>query len=641
MARHFIVKTPVEPGSLIEAAGAPVVARYEAVMQSLSGVAAPESRSVLAEPVLSYGNDAAPATVAWYTGHDGQAQPLSDLDPEAAEAARGLLGQRLMDIAEGLRDPSFGPLVGAALNIRDPEDIWVVGDQPVLVRWGMAPPAAVASSAERNRHFMATLAPFLPLSEAPPISSDAWRERNGGGGRGAAAAAGVGAAGLATGDPAAASAARDGEARPLEGGGGGGDAHGGGALPPQGPGGEGVEESDPGGRWRWAPLLVLLMLAAGALVWLLWPGTRIMPPAPQAALVEDEQALEIAREVNASLEERARRLEAAIEGAVCSPEGDLLLPDGRTPEGLLPPSPAAGGAEAAEGGAAGPADPAEGAADALVPPSPDRVEAPEASRAGESGEAARGPASLLQLIESRTALVLAQGPEGLSTGSGFFVGPDLMVTNHHVVTQAGPGGVFVVNKRLGGVHEAEVLETLGPLQEAGGDFALLRVEGVSGPFFSLRDSTETMRLQNVVAAGYPGVVLETDAAFDRLQHGDANAIPEMAVTDGIVNVEQELSPVTRAIIHTARISPGNSGGPLVDNCGRVVGVNTFGRSESRTNRHLNFSLASTDLLRFLDEAGADPRRASGPCRPQLRRAEAPPRAEATEPAEADPAEAEQ
>jgi S1-C subfamily serine protease len=272
-------------------------------------------------------------------------------------------------------------------------------------------------------------------------------------------------------------------------------------------------------------------------------------------------------------------------------------------------------------------NPREGSAAALVPPDPSRVEVPR-----QPADPAAQPetATLLQTIEDQTVLVVSIAGDRSGTGSGFFVGPDLVVTNHHVVVAAmeGSGQVLVTNRRLGRVHEAQILATLGPLESQGGDFALLKVPGVQMPFYTLRGSIETMKLQNVIAAGYPGAILETDANFARLRQGDPTAIPDLSVTDGIVNTEQDLGPTTRALIHTAVISPGNSGGPLVDSCGRTVGVNTFGRTADQ--RHLNFALASTDLIRFLERSGVAHRAQSGPCVPSVRPA-VPPVAQAAPP----------
>ena len=555
MARYYLTKTTVEPGALVEVAGAPALERYDALVQSLEGVAEAGSTGVLAEPLLSHGNDVAPATVVWYSSYPGDPRRLSDLDPDRRETILSNLRSRLVEIAKGLSNPDFGPLVGAALNILDPDDVYVVDGQPVLVGWGMVPPEANRSAAARNRHFAQTMARHLPLPEAPPVTPEEWRSRRGAmpsaeppeaaaparpasrffSRKRAGTSADAGTAAVAGAAAGAGAATRAAPETAGEG------------IPPAPP----VEPARRGGGWRWIPLVLLLLISVAALVWLLQPGTRLMPPVPAAPLIADDEAVRIAREANEALEERAGLLEAAIEGARCTPEGDLVLPDGRTPEGLLLPSVLDGAESAPVVGEALP--------DALIPPDPTRVEVPDEARAGEAE--LQDTASLLDLIDRRTALVLVAGA-GFGTGTGFFVGPDLFVTNDHVVGGAGQGArVFVINEYLGGAREAQLLDRLGPLETAGGDFALLLVPDANAPYFTLRDSTETMRLQNVIAAGYPGVILDTDENFARLTSGDPGAIPALAVTDGIVNVEQNLGGVTRVIIHTAEISGGNSGGP--------------------------------------------------------------------------------
>jgi len=219
-------------------------------------------------------------------------------------------------------------------------------------------------------------------------------------------------------------------------------------------------------------------------------------------------------------------------------------------------------------------------------------------------------------------MVLVGTVQGMSAGTGFFVGPDLMVTNFHVIEGATPENIFVTNKSLGGLQRIEILKTLGPMREVGADFALLRVPGVDQPFYSLRQSDASMRLQSVIAAGYPGDLLRTDSQFQALRDGDVSAVPELTVTDGTVNTEQSLSATTNAVVHSAPISKGNSGGPLIDLCGRVVGVNTF--VVQGPMRNLNFALATDDLLSFLAGTPAKPDVSGEACVPLVARPSAAP-----------------
>ena len=78
--------------------------------------------------------------------------------------------------------------------------------------------------------------------------------------------------------------------------------------------------------------------------------------------------------------------------------------------------------------------------------------------------------------------------------------------------------------------------------------------------------------------------------------------PEMTVTQGAVMAMRAAGPAS-VIIHSASVSPGNSGGPLADVCGRAVGVNTFIRAGEEAAEKLNAALGAADAIRFLAENG--------------------------------------
>ena len=62
---------------------------------------------------------------------------------------------------------------------------------------------------------------------------------------------------------------------------------------------------------------------------------------------------------------------------------------------------------------------------------------------------------------------------------------------------------------------------------------------------------------------------------------------------------QRTAQGTNAILHEAAVLQGNSGGPLVDACGRVIGVNTFIAVDKEQSARNNYALASADLVAFL------------------------------------------
>ena len=124
------------------------------------------------------------------------------------------------------------------------------------------------------------------------------------------------------------------------------------------------------------------------------------------------------------------------------------------------------------------------------------------------------------------------------------------------------------------------------------------------------------------------MILDTDVNFQALANGDLSAIPQMAVTQGVVTVIQGrgTGPADHRR-HTAKISPGNSGGPLVDSCGRVVGINTFIRVQQETASSLDYAIQRR-AGRLPERAGVPHTLLDDPCQPQV--------ASATPPAQAQP-----
>lgn len=569
MADRFLFKTEVPVDALLASpfGTGTAIEDFSKLKEFLNDRVSESVQNLFAEPLISQTldtNTEGHVTISWYFASDDDVRSLQSLNPQARKATERLLIDMLAELKPFLEDPGFGNLLNAALTIQTSNDIWVIGGNPVLVNWGIMPAGAIGDPAARESHLDSTLGPYLNVTPSadeadsrisPPI-----------GGRSAKTLA---------------------------------------------PSESGISHIDTGYRMQqepqpssvlptaaWLPPVVLIVLFSIVLLWLLLPGTRLFPQA-SSRLADNNASLTLVEEANRSLVERLRALEDGLANAVCTADGDLILPaDGRMPNGFLPPAAARNTSP----------DEARIAPSTLVPADPERIavqqELPEQLPDGPP-VSRQETTNLLRLIESQTALVLIDAPNGAGTGSGFFVAPDLLITNFHVIEPAlmGDGSIFVTSESIGEILQGEVIAYDGPLETTGRDFALLRVPGAVQPFFTLRSSNETMRLQNVIAAGYPGILLETDSNFSGLLSGEQGSIPALTVTDGIVNVEQDFGPsAMRVVVHTAAISRGNSGGPLVDYCGRAVGINTFGRSAD--SRQLNFALTSTDLLRFLDEVGA-------------------------------------
>lgn len=133
-------------------------------------------------------------------------------------------------------------------------------------------------------------------------------------------------------------------------------------------------------------------------------------------------------------------------------------------------------------------------------------------------------------------------------GSGFLVSDDgLIVTNHHVVEDAVAGEVTLKDGRR---FERLTVEVTDPKH----DLALLRVDAKGLPRLPLAGPDKVVPGARAIAIGSPLGL-------------------EFSVTDGIVSNTRTISGTTFLQMQTA-IAPGSSGGPLFDDRGRVIGVNT-------------------------------------------------------------------
>jgi S1-C subfamily serine protease len=205
-------------------------------------------------------------------------------------------------------------------------------------------------------------------------------------------------------------------------------------------------------------------------------------------------------------------------------------------------------------------------------------------------------AQLVTQLEKATVLIAATSRKGAAVGSGFFIAPDRLLTNRHVVD--GADRVLVTSRALGRPYSAKVIAATDRGAAGSADYALLEVPGVKHEQLQL--TTQIAKLQDVVAAGYPGITIGNDADFSAFAQGQRNAAPDLVLTRGEINAIQVNRAKVPTLAHTALISQGNSGGPLVDRCGRVVGINSYLISQTTVS---GFAIASSDLIEFLGRHG--------------------------------------
>ncbi|MDR7280576.1 putative serine protease PepD [Catenuloplanes atrovinosus] len=179
--------------------------------------------------------------------------------------------------------------------------------------------------------------------------------------------------------------------------------------------------------------------------------------------------------------------------------------------------------------------------------------------------AARPPESLAGVVERVSPSVVTirvSGPEG-GVGSGFVVSQDgYVITNHHVVE--GARGALAVVFEDGSAVPASLVG-----QDPESDLAVLKVEKEGLVAVDLGDS-------DAVAVGDPLLAFGSPLALaGTVTYGIVSAV------DRTIQSDQSGQVRYYAAIQTdAAVNQGNSGGPLVDAAGRVVGVNAVIKSVS-------------------------------------------------------------
>jgi S1-C subfamily serine protease len=220
----------------------------------------------------------------------------------------------------------------------------------------------------------------------------------------------------------------------------------------------------------------------------------------------------------------------------------------------------------------------------------------------------KSQSDIVSLLEQSTVRVIAPSGKNAMIGTGFFISKDLIVTNQHVIADGDPNNLLITSKYLGGTPIKVTLVAKTPNHEFGNpDFALLKVTNLPKPIQFLPIGDDPPVLQNVYAAGFPGFTTDTDAN---------QTTPNTVYSDGRVSVVQRQDNGISLVIHGAYISPGNSGGPLINSCGTLVGVNTFGRTSLDQKDLLAkalYALSATNLRQFLDANQAKYTTSSSQC----------------------------
>lgn len=203
------------------------------------------------------------------------------------------------------------------------------------------------------------------------------------------------------------------------------------------------------------------------------------------------------------------------------------------------------------------------------PTPPDLIQLPDSS-------------ALRQAVEqTRESVVKLEGPGcgGLVDGTGFVVGDGLVATNAHVV--AGVRTPYIEDSN--GRHQASVIWFNDDL-----DLAILRTSDLAGAPLELSGDIADAGTPAAVL-GYPGgggFVANPAAVLNDYQARGRDIYDESITVRHIYEVQ-------------ADIVPGNSGGPLINAEGQVIGV-VF--AQSTTYEHVGYALTSPQVIKEIQQA---------------------------------------
>lgn len=175
----------------------------------------------------------------------------------------------------------------------------------------------------------------------------------------------------------------------------------------------------------------------------------------------------------------------------------------------------------------------------------------------------------------------APGPQS-GAGSGVFISSDgYIVTNNHVVSFADELEVTTYDNRT---YKAKLIGT-----DPGTDMAVIKIDATNMPTLTYADSDKAQVGEWVLAVGNP---------FDLTSTVTAGIISAKGRNINIIRDKRRIE----AFIQTdAAVNPGNSGGALVDDAGRLLGINTAIATQTGSYAGYSFAIPVNMMRKIVDD----------------------------------------
>ena len=185
------------------------------------------------------------------------------------------------------------------------------------------------------------------------------------------------------------------------------------------------------------------------------------------------------------------------------------------------------------------------------------------------------------LLKPATVLIYAQASTSYGYGTGFLIGSDgYIATNYHILRDATACSVTLYT---GEELEAEIVGYSEP-----DDLAVLKIEGIEYPTVTIGDSDLLREGDTAIAIGHPSGI---DAAWSTTQ-GVISAL------NRTITVAEDSYIAEMTMIQTdAALNPGNSGGPLCNDRGEVIGIVT---RKLNDNEGISFAIPINGAMEILN-----------------------------------------